>query len=146
MLERIPELRPHPLATGYREIDADTEGLCFLMERIFEPLVECRRCYGSCDHRQCTRIGAIMKYMTRSFSRQDKLMVQAGYPEDEEHRRDHAALIEQLTAMQAARLCADRDSQVVRDAVRRWSLSHNRQCDRPLGDWAAKLRLRPPAP
>ncbi len=133
------------LTTGVREIDSDTEGLCFLMARIFDPLVECRRRFGACDHSHCTRIEAILKYMGRSFARQEKLMDDADYPASAEHRRDHHALVTQLHAMQAARLCADRDHHVVHEAVTRWAVGHNAQCDLPLGSWAITRRVLPPS-
>lgn len=141
----MPMLGPHNLTTGVREIDADTEGLCFLMERIFDPLVECRRRVGPCDHTCCTRLGAILKYVTRSFDRQERLMVKGGYPADAEHRRDHDALVEQLRAMQSAHLCADDDRHVVREAVTSWAIGHNSHCDRPLSSWAVTRRVLAPA-
>jgi hemerythrin-like metal-binding protein len=133
------------LSTGVREIDADTEGLCFLMARIFDPLVECQRRHGSCDQSHCTRIDAILRYMGRSFDRQEKLMAEADYPADLEHRRDHQEVKEQLRAMQAARLCADRDRHVLRETVMRWVVGHNAHCDLPLGSWAVTRRVLPPA-
>lgn len=141
----MPALGPHDLTTGVREIDVYTEGLCFLMERIFDPLVECRRREGPCDHSKCTRIAAIMKYMLRGFDRQDHLMAEGGYPGEIEHRRDHAALMAQFRSMQAAHLCADRDRHVVRDMVTEWSIGHNRHCDTPLGNWAVTRRMVDPA-
>lgn len=129
------------LTTGLRAIDADIEGLCFLMERIFDPMVECRRRCGGCDHSRCTRIEAIVKYMTRSFARQDALMAEAAYPGDVAHRRDHDALIGQLRGMQALMVCADLDRKLVEDAVKDWTISHNRLCDRPLGNWAVTRRV-----
>lgn len=134
------------LTTGVREIDADIEGLSFLMSRIFDPLVECRRRDGPCDHRQCTRIEAILRYMTRSFGRQEKLMTEGAYPTGGEHQRDHEQLVADLTKLQAARVCADRDHQLVRDAVADWTLVHHRSYDRPLGNWAVTRRILPPAP
>lgn len=143
----MPVFGPHDLTTGVREIDADTEGLRFLMQRIFDPLVECRRCNGSCDYTSCTRIEAILKYITRSFARQERLMDEACYPADAEHRRDHATLVEQLRAMQAAFVCADRDRHLVRKAVIDWAIDHNHDCDSPLASWATTRRvLAPTAP
>jgi hemerythrin-like metal-binding protein len=140
----MPELGPTELATGVREIDADTEGLCFVMARIFEPLAECRRRHGECDHRQCTRISAIATYLSRSFSRQDDIMDEAAYPLAAEHRLEHDALLDQLAAMQEAGVCGDRDRQVVREAVSRWLLRHNRAYDRTLANWAVTRRVLTP--
>jgi hemerythrin-like metal-binding protein len=141
----MPALGPHDLTTGVREIDAYTEGLCFLMERIFDPLVECRRREGACDHSHCTRIDAIMKYMARGFDRQNRLMAEAAYPGQIEHRRDHDALVAQLRSMQTAHLCAERDSNVVREVVTAWAVGHNSHCDSPLGKWAVTRRVVEPA-
>ncbi|MBC7950798.1 MAG: hypothetical protein H7Z12_03125 [Rhodospirillaceae bacterium] len=141
----MPALGPHNLTTGVREIDAYTEGLCFLMDRIFDPLVECRRREGPCDHSHCSRIDAILKYMARGFDCQDRLMAEAVYPGEIEHRRDHDALVAQLRSMQAARLCADHDRHVVHDVVTAWAIGHNSHCDSPLGSWAVTRRVLEPA-
>lgn len=140
----MPALGPHNLKTGVREIDTYTEGLCFLMERIFDPLVECRRREGSCDHSHCSRIDAILKYMARGFDRQDRLMAEAAYPGHHEHRSDHDALVAQLRSMQSAHLCADHDRHVVHDVVTTWAIGHNSHCDNPLGNWAVTRRVLEP--
>lgn len=140
----MADLGSTELSTGVREIDADTEGLCFLMSRIFDPLVECRRQHGECDRTQCTRIAAIATFLGRSFLRQEALMGQADYPLADDHLADHHALLAQLSAMREAGVCADRDRQVVREAVNRWLGRHNRVCDRPLANWAVTRRLISP--
>lgn len=142
----MPELGPTELSTGVREIDADIEGLSFLMGRIFDPLVECRRRHGECDRVQCTRIAAILQYVERGFQRQDCLMEAADYPLADDHRAEHAALLGQLGAMREAGLCADRDRAVVREAVARWLLRHNRGFDRLLANWAVTRRVLTPSP
>jgi hemerythrin len=142
----MPELGPQELSTGVREIDADIEGLCFILARIFEPLVECRRRYGECDHRQCTRISAISTYLSRSFARQDGVMEAAAYPLTAEHQLEHDALLDQLVAMQDAGVCGDRDRHIVREAVARWMLRHNRAYDRTLANWAVTRRVLTPEP
>lgn len=140
----MADLGAAELSTGVREIDADTESLCFLMSRIFDPLVECRRQNGECDRTQCTRIAAIASFLDRSFLRQEALMGQSDYPLSDDHLADHEALRSQLTAMRDAGVCADRDRQVVREAVTRWLARHNRVCDRPLANWAVTRRLLTP--
>ncbi|MGE5477711.1 MAG: hypothetical protein ACM3Q1_13715 [Bacteroidales bacterium] len=141
----MPELGPTELSTGVREIDADTESLCFLIARVFEPLVECRRRYGDCDHLQCTRIAAIATFLARSFHRQEELMGRAEYPLAADHLADHEVLRDQLAAMRDAGVCADRDRTVVREALTRWMTRHNRVCDRPLANWAVTRRLVHPS-
>lgn len=138
------ELGSADLATGVREIDADMESLCFLLARIFEPLVECRRRFGDCDHTRCSRIGAISTFIERSFARQEGLMGLAEYPLADDHLADHEALRTQLTAMLDANVCADRDAQVVQEAMLRWLTRHNRTCDRQLANWAVTRRLLSP--
>lgn len=140
----MPETGPTELSTGVREIDADTESLCFLMARIFDPLVECRRQHGECDRTQCARIDAIAKFLERSFRRQETLMAQADYPLAADHLADHQVLRAQLSAMRDAGVCADRDREVVREAVVRWLARHNQTCDHPLATWAVTRRLVTP--
>ncbi|HLO77284.1 MAG TPA: hypothetical protein VK196_12590 [Magnetospirillum sp.] len=142
----MPDLGPTELSTGVREIDADTESLCFLMGKIFDPLVECRRQHGECDRTQCARIAAILKFVDRSFARQDALMEAADYPLAADHRAEHEGLKEQLVAMQSAGICADRDRLVVREAVSQWLLRHNRSFDRLLANWAVTRRVLLPTP
>lgn len=140
----MPETGPAELSTGVREIDADTESLCFLLTRIFDPLVECRRQHGECDRTRCSRIAAIATFLDRTFLRQDALMGQADYPLAADHQADHEVLRAQLAAMREAGVCADRDREVVREAVSRWLSRHNRVCDRQLANWAVTRRLLTP--
>ncbi|HSV29523.1 MAG TPA: hypothetical protein VLL76_08185 [Candidatus Omnitrophota bacterium] len=128
--------------TGLRDVDAANEGLCFVIERIFDPLVECRRRHGGCDHSACTKIGAILKYAGRNFASHEALMAEGNYPLSAEHSLDHARLIQELESMQASRVCGDRDRTLVRDFVTRWTSRHVHGCDRPLGDWVATRGCR----
>lgn len=133
------------LMVGIREIDAGTEGLCYVMGRLFDPMVECRRAHGGCDRRDCTRIAAIARYLNRNFARQEQLMETAGYPMGDHHRREHWKLLDQLSHMQASEVCADRDRKVVSEVVARWTTEHIPQCDQMLGNWAVTRRVLDPA-
>lgn len=132
---------PHDYRTGLRDVDSANEGLRFLINRIFDPLVECRRRYGPCDHSWCTKIGALIKYSSRNFAGHEALMEDHGYPLSAEHSLDHARLLQELESMQASKVCGDRDRSLVRDFLSRWVARHLHNCDRPLGDWAAARRL-----
>lgn len=134
----------HHLSVGVREIDAGTEGLCYLMARLFDPLVECRRAHGTCDRTQCTRIAAIIKFAGRNFAGQERLMDAAAYPHGDHHRREHWRLLDQLARMRAANVCADRDRAVVSEVVSRWTSEHVDECDRRLGNWAVTRRVAEP--
>lgn len=140
----MPTICTSELSTGVRDIDRGTEGLCYLMGRLFEPGVECRRVDGQCDRTQCTRITALMKYMDRNFTHQENLMDEADYPHQDHHRREHWRILEQLRHMRDANVCADRDRAVVREVVARWMGSHVPHCDRRLGSWALTRRVRDP--
>lgn len=140
----MPTLCKADLSTGVRDIDRGTEGLCYLMGRLFEPGVECRRVDGHCDRTQCTRISALMKFMDRNFTHQENLMVEAQYPHQDHHRREHWRILEQLRHMRDANVCADRDRAVVREVVAHWMGSHVPHCDRTLGSWALTRRVRDP--
>lgn len=126
----------HDHRTGLRDLDASNEVLCYLIDRVFDPMVECRRAKGSCDHSKCTKIGAILKFTQRNFAVHESLMSETAYPLSAEHALDHARLVQGLEAMQAAYVCGDRDRNMVRDFVVRWTRRHVHSCDRPLGDWA----------
>ena len=133
------------LSTGVRDIDRGTEGLCYLMGRLFEPGVECRRHdNGHCDRSSCTRITALLRFMDRNFAHQENLMDEADYPHQDHHRREHWRIIAQLRHMRDANVCADRDRAVVREVVARWINEHVPECDRRLGNWALTRRVRDP--
>jgi hypothetical protein len=132
------------LSTGVREIDRGSEGLAFVMGRLFEPLVECRRAYGRCDRTNCTRITALLTYMTRNFAEQEMLMEGAAYPYLDAHRRDHQKMALKLRAMRAADVCADRDRAAVQAVVGKWLKHHHSGCDTPLGKWALTRRVCDP--
>ncbi|MCA1907852.1 MAG: hypothetical protein LDL39_05780 [Magnetospirillum sp.] len=140
----MPKICTADLSTGVRDIDRGTEGLCYVMGRLFEPGVECRRVDGHCDRTQCTRITALLKFMDRNFTHQENLMDEAAYPHLDHHRREHWRILEQLRHMRDANVCADRDRAVVREVVARWMGSHVPQCDRALGSWALTRRVRDP--
>jgi hemerythrin-like metal-binding protein len=132
------------LSVGVREIDAATEGLCYLMGRLFEPLVECRRAAGYCDRTQCTRIDALLRYVDRNFQAQEHLMERVDYPHEDHHKREHWRLLHQLRRMRDANVCADRDRAVVSEVVGRWMVEHAGECDRRLGSWAVTRRVLDP--
>lgn len=124
-----------PWATGVRTIDAGNEGLNFLLEHIFSHQTECRRRSGACDHCDCTRIGAIMRFLDRGFAQQARLMTLWNYTSQGEHRRDHDALLAMLRGFQLQKVCADLDRGMVRSAIWRWQARHVEEYDRPLALW-----------
>jgi hemerythrin len=131
------------LETGVREIDAGNEGLTYLLGKLFAPLVECRRATKQCDFSQCTKIEAVIRYAGRNFTGQEAVM--ADYPSGEDHRRDHASLLDGLKRMQAECVCAERESASVQAFIARWTIEHLQHCDRPFGRWAVTRRVLPPA-
>lgn len=141
----MPMASPQSLSTGVRDIDRGTEGLCYVMGRLFEPGVECRRqLNGHCDRTECTRLAALTKFLDHTFRQQENLMVEAAYPHEDHHRREHWRIIEQLRHMRDANVCADVDRQVVREVVAQWVSEHIPECDRRLGNWALTRRVRDP--
>ncbi len=141
----MPVPGPDHLRIGIREIDADMEGLCFLLRRIFEPLVECRRRHGQCNQTQCARIAAIMAYVDRHFSRQEGLMDDVGYPGVDGHAADHQSLLSELRAMRAGGVCGDRDRRQLSGAISNWMRDHVQDCDRPFSKWMAVRQITAPA-
>jgi hemerythrin-like metal-binding protein len=132
----------HEPATGVPELDSAHEGLGYLLRRVFEPGVECRRHQdGSCDKRACTKITAILKYLHRNFAGEEHLMAKAGgYPGYASHLRHHSALVTSLAAMQRSCICAETDGTYIRDFIAKWGSTHMARCDRPLGSWAATAK------
>jgi hemerythrin len=133
--------------TGVPAVDRVNDGLRFLLERVFEPGVECRRGLhgsGHCDFDRCSRLDAILRFVSRNFAHQDQVMAEAGYPERQGHGDDHAALIDHLSVMMRAKVCAERDSAKVQAYLVHWLMDHARRCDHPLGDWlrAAEEEVR----
>lgn len=131
----------HQARTGVREIDSVNEGLCYLIERVFDPLVECRRRYGDCDHSACTKIGAVMTYVGRNFLSQECMMRDCAFPHLDEHAHEHKRLLDELAALRQARVCGERDRSRVRDLLIRWTAGHVTGGDRALGDWALTRRV-----
>lgn len=133
--------------TGVPAIDAGNEGLRFLLGRVFQPGVECRRGMagrGDCDFSRCTRIQAIMRYVERNFARQEQVMAEFAYPDAQRHQDDHAGLLDHLGVMLHAQVCADKDSAKVHDFIAHWVVEHAQRCDRPLGRWAVTRRVLEP--
>ncbi len=135
------------LETGIPTIDAANDGLRFLLGRLFEPGVECRRGAGGkgdCDYSRCSRIAAIIRYVERNFASQEDVMCEADYPEAGRHCDDHASLVDRLTTMLKGRVCAEREGDKVHDLVDRWMAEHVRHCDTPFGRWAVTRRVLGP--
>ncbi|TAN75441.1 MAG: hypothetical protein EPN20_02460 [Magnetospirillum sp.] len=135
------------LETGVPAIDAANDGLRFLLERVFEPGVECRRGpsgKGECDHSRCSRIEAILRYIGRNFASQERVMAESSYPEAARHGDDHASLLDRLTVMLQAQVCADRESRKVHDLIAHWMIEHAKRCDTPFGRWAVTRRVLGP--
>ena len=129
--------------TGIPAVDHVNDGLRFLLERVFEPGVECRRGVhggGSCDFDRCSRIDAILRYVSRNFAHQEQVMAEAAYPEVDLHGEDHAALVDNLAVMMRAKVCAERDAAKVQAFVVHWLMEHARRCDYPLGRWLHEAR------
>lgn len=141
----MPTVCSNLMSTGVREIDRGTESLCYVMGRLFDPGVECRRHHeGHCDRTQCSRITALMRFMDRNFAHQEAMMEQAFYPHGDHHKREHWRMIEQLRHMRAANVCAERDRAVLSEVVARWMHEHVPECDRRLGNWALTRRVNWP--
>ena len=135
------------LETGVAAIDAANDGLRFLLERVFQPGAECRRGAhgkGECDFQHCSRIAAIIRYVSRNFVSQEQVMTASSYPEAARHCDDHAKLVDALTIMLKAQICADRDSGKVHDMVAHWMTDHAKGCDAPFGRWAVTRRVLGP--
>lgn len=140
-----------PLAQGFETgvpaIDAGNDGLRFLLERVFEPGVECRRGHagqGACDFSACSRIQAIIRYVGRNFAHQERVMTEAAYPDAIRHSGDHALLLDHLTVMLKAQVCADSDGRKVHDLIAHWVVEHAERHDHPFGRWAVTRRVLEP--
>ncbi len=132
------------LETGVPVIDAANDGLRFLLGRVFEPGVECRRGpggKGDCTYQCCSRIEAILRYIGRNFAKQEQVMTEAAYPEAGRHGDDHASLVDRLTVMLRAEVCAEREGNRVHDLIAHWMNDHAKRCDTPFGRWAVTRRV-----
>jgi hypothetical protein len=129
--------------TGIAVVDRVNDGMRFLLERVFEPGVECRRGVGGgghCDFNRCSRLDAIMRFATRNFAHQEQVMAESAYPDINGHGGDHSALVDHLTLLMRARVCADRDAAKVQTFLIHWLMDHARRCDDPLGRWLHALQ------
>lgn len=127
--------------SGVPVIDAEHQGLVFLLGRIFTPGVECRRAEHGCDHTDCCKIGALASFLGRNFAAEEAMMGQGAYPLDQAHCRDHGRLLGELREMQAAHICGERDHAVVRHSIERWIVRHYSGADFPLARWAITRRV-----
>ena len=99
---------------------------------------------GECASLRCSRIEAILRYIERNFASQDRVMTESSYPEAERHRDDHASLVDRLTVMLQAQVCAERESIRVHDLIAHWMTDHAKRCDAPFGRWAVTRRVLGP--
>lgn len=125
------------LACGARQLDAANESLLFLIGHLFRPGVECKRRDGHCPHDGCGKVSAVLRFVTRNTAAEDRLMVEAGYPDMAAHRRAHADLIASLRDLFDRGLCGDDDDEAIRASVTAWAADHACRYDKALGEWLA---------
>lgn len=113
-----------------RAIDESRECFVFLLDQMFHPQVVCADLGGN-----CTRIGDMMNYLTRSLEREERLMAAAGYPGLSVHKRDHAKVLQILNGMKRTLICGGYDNTLVSDILRNWSKGHDETFDKDFVDF-----------
>lgn len=125
----------HDLACGARQVDAANEGLFFLIANLFLPGVECKRRNGVCPRDGCGKVAAVLRYLTRNFAAQDKLMAEAGYPDTATHCTAHAELLARLRDLSDRSACGDWEDEKLSSLITAWAVEHVRAHDKLLGEW-----------
>lgn len=135
------------LTSGARQVDAANESLFFLISHLFKPGVECKRRGGYCPHDGCSKVSAVLRFVTRNVAAENRLMAEAGYPAAAAHNRAHDELLAAVRDLFERCLCGDEDNGMIQTVVTAWAKDHVQRHDKPLSAWlAAGQGITPGAP
>lgn len=118
------------VVTGIASVDTSHQCLQFVLDRLFHPQVMCADQGGV-----CARIKDTIRFVTRSFDNEERLMLESGYPDFVPHRREHEKLLRSLTEMECTLVCGDYDNRRVFAFLTKWTNRHAAAFDKPFGNF-----------
>jgi hemerythrin-like metal-binding protein len=133
------------LNSGARRLDAANESLFFLVNNLFKPGVECKRRHGYCPRDGCSKVAAVVRFLTRNQAAEETLMAESAYPDGAAHCLAHRNMLAAMQSLLDAQLCGDEDhdEDKVRSAISDWATDHVLRHDKPLGEWLSRPAAQP---
>jgi len=116
--------------SGDKIIGANYEALFFVLDRYFHKQTTCMNSQGPCD-----RIADTHRLMTRNLEREEQLMLDAGYPDFDDHKHEHQQILRMLKRFQDTFVCSEYDNSIVSEFVLKWARQHAIAFDKPFCDF-----------
>jgi hemerythrin-like metal-binding protein len=126
------------IRTGTGLLDSQTEALHFLSSWLFHPGMIC-----ASQGAKCRRLRDAMHFCERAFAAEDRLMLEAGYPDFACHRSAHADFLASLARFYDSFGCSEYDNRAVAEFIETWATQHVATCDKPLAEFLKRLRVPP---
>ncbi len=115
---------------GIRMIGASYDALLFVLERYFHKQTTCGESATTCQ-----RITDTQRLLSRNLQREERLMLEAHYPDYEEHRREHQIILQALGDFEENLVCNTYDNEAVAHLVLTWARDHANRFDKPFCDF-----------
>ncbi len=116
--------------TGVGSIDTSRQCLRFVLDRLFHPQVICANRGGV-----CARLTDTIRLISRNLEREERLMLDSGYPGFATHKREHEKLLLKLANMERTLICGEYDNRQVSEFLTDWMNHHVAAFDKPFGNF-----------
>ena len=116
--------------TGVGFLDESRQCLQFVLDRLFHPQMICAEQGGVCARIKDTRL-----FLSRNMEREERLMLESGYPGFAGHKREHEKLLLKLADMERTLICGEYDNRQVSEFLTDWVNHHISAFDKPFGNF-----------
>lgn len=122
------------ILTGAERLDLSCKCFQFVLDRIFDPGVECVGLPVCASSRACSKTKALSRFARQKFEFEERMMTTSAYPNFGAHVSDHRRLISRLEAGPEAEGCGGWLSWI-REIADDWALNHMKVHDETFRKW-----------
>lgn len=122
------------ILTGAESLDLSCTCFQFVLDRIFDPGVECIGLPACVPSSVCSKTRALSRFALKKFEFEERMMRNSGYPDFRSHASDHRRLISLLESGPGIGRCGDWMSWI-RDIADDWTRNHLSHHDRSFKEW-----------
>lgn len=124
------------ILTGAESLDLSCKCFQFVLDRIFDPGVECIGLPACAPNRVCSKTKALSRFAHKKFEFEERMMRNSGYPDFGIHASDHRRLISRLESGPGIGGCGNWMSWI-RDIADDWAHNHLGNHDGLFKDWVS---------
>lgn len=122
------------ILTGAECLELSCKCFQFVLDRIFEPGVECIGLPACVPGGACSKTSALHRFTHKKFEFEERMMRTSGYPDFRAHAFDHLRLISLLEVGPGTGECRDWMSWI-RDIADDWTRNHLIHHDHSFKEW-----------